>query len=75
MDSWTSKKRHKGMTEQEIIDTISEIDKAIFESKKNECPGILVSSDGKLLQLYGSATIHDYVVWHAKKYGNKNLEK
>ena len=46
-----------------------------WRKEKKEKPAILVSSDGKLLQLYGSATIHDYVVWHAKKYGNKNLEK
>ena len=63
------------MTEKEIIDTISEIDKAIFESKKNERPGILVNSKGELLQLYGNATLHDYAVWHAKnKYGILGLE-
>lgn len=59
---------------KEIIKMGEDIQKAIDERRRNEQDGILVGSNGQLLQLYGNATVHDWVVWHIKEYkkGNKN---
>ena len=53
---------------KQIMEMAEKIQRIIDERMRNEQDGILVGSNGQLLQLYGNATIHDWVVWHIKEY-------
>lgn len=53
---------------KEIMEMAAKVQKAIDEQKAAEPDAILVGSNGQLLQLYGNATVHDWVVWHVKEY-------
>ena len=59
---------------KEIIKMGEDIQKAIDERRKSEQDGFLVGTNGQLIELFGKATLHDWVVWHIKEYkkGNKN---
>lgn len=58
---------------KEIMETIEKVQKAINKYRRNEQDGILVGSNGQLLQIYGNATIHDWVVWYIKNYKKGKL--
>lgn len=56
------------MNEQKLIDALVEVENAILEKWRKEKPGVLVSSNGNLLQLYGGATFDDYLELHDKHF-------
>jgi adenylosuccinate synthase len=58
---------------KKIMEIIEKVQKAINKHRRNEQDGILVGSNGQLLQIYGNATIHDWVVWHIKEYKKGKL--
>lgn len=58
---------------KEIVEMTEKVQKAINKHRRNEQDGILVGSNGQLLQIYGNATIHDWVVWYIKNYKKGKL--
>ena len=52
------------MNEQKLIDALVEVENTILKKWRKEKPGILVGSNGGLIQLYGGATFDDYLEWH-----------
>ena len=56
------------MNEQKLIDALVEVENAILKKWRKEKPGILVGSNGGLIQLYGGATFDDYLKWHDKYF-------
>lgn len=58
---------------KKIMKIIENVQKGINKHRRNEQDGILVGSNGQLLQTYGNATIHDWVVWHIKNYKKGKL--
>ena len=53
---------------KQIMEIAEKIQRTIDERRRNEQNGILVGSNGQLLQLYGNATAHDWVVWYVKEF-------
>lgn len=49
---------------KKILDTANEIQRALNERKAAEQDGILVGPNGQLIQLFGKATTHDWLVWY-----------
>lgn len=58
---------------KEIMEMAEKVQKAIDERKAAEPDAILVGSNGQLLQLYGNATTHDWVVWYVNEYKKGKL--
>ena len=58
---------------KQIMEIAEKIQRTIDERRRNEQDGILVGSNGQLLQLYGNATVHDWLVWHIKEYKKGKL--
>ena len=58
---------------KEIMEIADKIQKAIDERKASEQDSILVGSNGLLLQLYGNATEHDWLVWYVKEFKKGKL--
>lgn len=56
------------MNEEEIINALVEVEIAIVKKELKEKSGILVGSNGGLIQLYGGATFDDYLEWHDKHF-------
>lgn len=54
--------------EEKIIESIKDIQKSIDKKTRIEQDGFLVGTNGQLIELFGNATLHDWVVWHIKKY-------
>lgn len=53
---------------KEIIKIGEDIQKVIDERRKSEQDGFLVGTNGQLIELFGNATLHDWIVWHIKEY-------
>lgn len=58
---------------KEMIKIGEEIQKTIDKNRRNEQDGILVGANGQLIELFGNATLHDWVVWHIKEYKKGKL--
>ncbi len=73
-DKWKNRGK-KSDTEfyKEIMDMVVKIQKAIDERKASEQDAILVDPNGQLLQLYGNATEHDWLVWYVKEFKKGKL--
>ena len=56
------------MNEQKLIDSLVEVENAILKKWRKEKTGILVGSNGGLIQLYGGSTFDDYLEWHDKYF-------
>lgn len=56
-----------------IMEMAEKVQKAIDEQKAAEPDAILVDSEGRLVQLLGNATTHDWVVWYIKEFKNGKL--
>lgn len=58
---------------KKILDTANEIQKALNGRKATEQDGILVGPNGQLIQLFGNATTHDWLVWYVKGFKKGKL--
>lgn len=58
---------------ERLLEVSKLIQKAIDERKAAEPDAILVGSNGQLLQLYGKATTHDWVVWYVNEFKKGKL--
>jgi hypothetical protein len=74
---WKNYKDNLPKNDEEFRERLLEISKliqkAIDERKAAEPDAILVGSNGQLLQLYGKATTHDWVVWYVNEFKKGKL--
>ena len=67
-DAWKGNPERFEDFQERIIKVINDIDKAIYEKKRNEKDGIIVGSNGQLVGLTGNATVRDWFVWYANEF-------
>jgi len=74
---WKNYKDNLPKNDEEFRERLLEISrliqKAIDGRKAAEPDAILVGSNGQLLQLYGKATTHDWVVWYVNEFKKGKL--
>ena len=58
---------------KKILDMANEIQRVLNERKAAEQDGILVGPNGQLIQLFGNATTHDWLVWYVKEFKKGKL--
>lgn len=74
---WKNYKDNLPKTDEEFRERLLELSKLIQKAldgrKAAESDAILVGSNGQLLQLYGKATTHDWVVWYVNEFKKGKL--
>ena len=65
--------KNDGEFRERLLEISKLIQKAIDGRKAAEPDAILVGSSGQLLQLYGKATTHDWVVWYVNEFKKGKL--